>query len=241
MNIAIIGLGKMGRIIRDIALERGHQVPVTIDKDNLNDLKSEAFKKADVAIEFTTPGTAVPNIMACLDAGVPVVVGTTGWMDHLPEISKAYQDKGGSLFYASNFSIGVNIFFQVNRKLAELMNPHTSYDVTMEEIHHIHKADAPSGTAITLAEGILENVDRKSAWCLAPSLPYKAEQLQIAALRTAEVPGTHTIRWESPIDDIEIKHTAKGRQGFALGAVIAAEWLKGRQGVFNMPDLLKNA
>lgn len=237
MNIALIGYGKMGKTIEQIALNRGHQIVSIIDIDNRKDFYSENFKKADVAIEFTTPATAYDNYLQCFEANVPVVSGTTGWLNHLKEIKKKCTEEGKTFFYASNFSIGVNIFFAVNKYLAGLMNNFPDYDVKMTEIHHIHKLDAPSGTAITLAEGIIEQIDRKNNWKLG-RVDQPAE-FPIHAIREGEVPGIHEIVYESEVDYISIKHDAKSRTGFALGAVVAAEFTAGKTGFLGMEDLFK--
>ena len=219
MKIALIGYGKMGKTIEQIAIQRGHQIVSIIDINNAEDIYSEAFKSADAAIEFTTPATAFNNYMKCFEVGVPVVSGTK------------------TFFYASNFSIGVNIFFAMNKYLAKIMNNFPSYDVKMTEVHHIHKLDAPSGKAITLAEGILENIDRKDRWTLENA--ESATDLPIHAIREGEVPGIHEITYESDVDTISIKHDAKSRAGFALGAVIAAEFTAGKKGFLGMNDLFK--
>lgn len=235
MKIALIGYGKMGKTIEQIALKRGHEIVSIIDINNSEDMRSDAFKSADVAIEFTTPATAFANYQACFDAGVPVVSGTTGWLDRLDEIKERCAKEGKTFFYASNFSIGVNIFFAVNRYLAKMMNNFPSYDVRMTETHHIHKLDAPSGTAITLAEGILGELDRKERWTL--DTAETPSDLPIHAIREGEVPGTHEVMYESDVDEITIRHEAKSRAGFALGAVIAAEFAAGKKGFLGMQDL----
>ena len=227
-EIALIGYGKMGKTIEQIAIQRGHQIVSIIDINNAEDIYSEAFKSADAAIEFTTPATAFNNYMKCFEVGVPVVSGTTGWLDRIGEIKEKCEKEGKTFFYASNFSIGVNIFFAMNKYLAKIMNNFPSYDVKMTEVHHIHKLDAPSGTAITLAEGILENIDRKDRWTLENA--ESATDLPIHAIREGEVPGIHEITYESDVDTISIKHDAKSRAGFALGAVIAAEFTAGKKG-----------
>ncbi|MFO7868222.1 MAG: 4-hydroxy-tetrahydrodipicolinate reductase [Bacteroidales bacterium] len=236
MNIALIGFGKMGQEIKKIALERGHSVPLVIDIDNKNDLNTENLSKVDVAIEFTIPESAIGNYKACFDAGVPVVSGTTGWLDKYDDVEKMCADNKTGFFYASNYSLGVNLFFAVNAYVAKLMNKFPAYDVAMEEIHHTQKLDAPSGTAITLAEGVLENIDRKKKWTLQEF--NDTSDLQIVAKRLGSVPGTHTLTYDSEVDSIELKHTAKSRKGFALGAVLAAEFMENKQGVFGMKDLL---
>lgn len=235
MKIALIGYGKMGKTIEQIALKRGHQIVSIIDINNTEDFESEAFRSADVAIEFTTPATALGNYMRCFAANVPVVSGTTGWLEHLDEVKAKCEQEGKTFFYASNFSVGVNIFFALNRYLAKIMNGFPAYDVRMTEVHHIHKLDAPSGTAITLAEGILSEVKRKARWTLETT--EKETDLPIHAIREGEVPGIHEIIYESDADIISIKHDAKSRAGFALGAVIAAEFTAGKKGFLGMSDL----
>ena len=235
MKIALIGYGKMGKTIEQIALQRGHQIVSIIDINNTADFDSEAFRSADVAIEFTTPATALGNYMRCFEANVPVVSGTTGWLSHLDEVKVKCEQEGKTFFYASNFSVGVNIFFALNRYLAKIMNGFPAYDVRMTEVHHIHKLDAPSGTAITLAEGILDNVERKERWTLETA--EQPTDLPIHAIREGEVPGIHEIIYESEADTISIKHDAKSRAGFALGAVIAAEFTAGKKGFLGMSDL----
>ena len=235
MKIALIGYGKMGKTIEQIALQRGHQIVSIIDINNTADFDSEAFRSADVAIEFTTPATALGNYMRCFEANVPVVSGTTGWLSHLDEVKAKCEQEGKTFFYASNFSVGVNIFFALNRYLAKIMNGFPAYDVRMIEVHHIHKLDAPSGTAITLAEGILDNVERKERWTLETA--EQPTDLPIHAIREGEVPGIHEIIYESEADTISIKHDAKSRAGFALGAVIAAEFTAGKKGFLGMNDL----
>lgn len=235
MKIALIGYGKMGKTIEQIARQRGHQIVSIIDINNTADFESEAFRSADVAIEFTTPATALGNYMRCFAANVPVVSGTTGWLEHLDEVKAKCEQEGKTFFYASNFSVGVNIFFALNRYLAKIMNGFPAYDVRMTEVHHIHKLDAPSGTAITLAEGILENVERKKRWTLETA--EQPTDLPIHAIREGEVPGIHEIIYESEADTISIKHDAKSRAGFALGAVIAAEFTGGKKGFLGMNDL----
>ena len=235
MKIALVGYGKMGKTIEQIARNRGHEIVSIIDVNNPGDFESEAFKQADVAIEFTTPATAFDNYMKCFAAGVPVVSGTTGWLSRLDEVKRMCTEEGKTFFYASNFSIGVNIFFALNKYLAKIMNNFPSYDVRMTEVHHIHKLDAPSGTAITLAEGVLENLDRKERWTLETA--EKPTDLPIYAIREGEVPGIHEIVYESDADTISIKHDAKSRAGFALGAVLAAEFTAGKKGFLGMNDL----
>lgn len=235
MKIALIGYGKMGRMIEKIALDRGHEIVCKIDVDNQSDFGSAEFASADVAIEFTTPKTAVGNIERSFAAGVPVVCGTTGWLEQMDHIKDLCEQTKGALFYASNYSLGVNIFMAVNRYLAKIMNGFKQYDPTINEVHHIHKLDHPSGTAITLAEGIMSQLERKNAW----TEEADAEGLLITHQREGEVPGIHTITWDSAEDTISMRHEAKGREGLALGAVAAAEWLAGRQGFYTMADMLK--
>lgn len=247
MKIAIIGYGKMGHVIEKTALQRGHSIVCVIDKDNTGDFASEAFASADVAIEFSTPATAVDNILASFAAGVPVVSGTTGWSEYLPELQKMCAKGEGTLLWASNFSIGVNLFRAVNRYLARLMNRFPQYSASLEETHHIHKLDHPSGTAVTIAEEIVEHHDATLGWeevCF--TTPEHEEcrdlsdksNLPVTAIREGEVPGIHTVRWESSVDNISVSHSAKGREGFALGAVLAAEWIKDKKGYFNIGDFL---
>ena len=240
MKIALIGYGKMGHIIERIALERGHEIVSKVDVDNQDEFDSEAFASADVAIEFTVPAKAVENYRKSWAAGVPVVSGTTGWNSVLPELKEEIAANGYTLFWASNFSLGVNLFFELNKRLAQMMNRYANYDVAMTEIHHTEKKDAPSGTAITLAEGILENLDRKSEWVLVDSQQSTDNsQLGIEALREGKVPGTHIVKYDSVVDSITIKHEAKSREGFALGAVVAAEFLVGKPaGFYSMADLM---
>ncbi|MDO5665241.1 MAG: 4-hydroxy-tetrahydrodipicolinate reductase [Bacteroidia bacterium] len=237
MKIALIGYGKMGREIEKTALERGHEIVCTIDQNENDKFTSVQFTSADVAIEFTSPESALSNYRKAFAANIPVVSGTTGWLEHLNEVKTACENNGQTFFYASNFSLGVNIFFALNNHLAKIMNQFPDYDIRMEETHHIHKLDAPSGTAITLAEGILKNVDRKKSWSLNET-PTDSE-LEIKAFREGEVPGIHTVIYESEIDSIRITHDAKSRKGFALGAVLAAEFTKGRKGFLGMKDMME--
>jgi 4-hydroxy-tetrahydrodipicolinate reductase len=236
MKIALIGYGKMGRAIEEIALQRGHEIVLKVNIDNLEDNTIENIRKADVAIEFSGPESAFENLHRCLDAGVPVVSGSTGWLAKLDTIKQKCIDLNGSFLYASNFSIGVNIFFAVNSRLAELMAPHPQYDVTIKEIHHTQKLDAPSGTAISLAEQVLAHSQSKKNWKNDPSS--NASDLYIESERIDPAPGTHFVKYESPVDTIEIIHTAHNRQGFASGAVLAAEYIAGRKGIFTMKDVL---
>ena len=244
MNLAIIGYGKMGKTIERLALEEGHEIVLKIGSENPGDLTTENLNRADVAIEFSRPETAFSNIAACLKAGTPVVSGTTAWLDRLEEAKSRWHSSGGPFFYASNFSIGGHIFFAVNRFLAALMNGQPQYDVSMEEIHHTQKLDHPSGTAITLAEGIVQQVSRKTNWqtrlegTKAEPWAGSADSFPIVSKRIGNVPGTHIIQWSSSIDTVEISHTAHSREGFAAGAITAAEWLIGKQGYFEMKDML---
>lgn len=236
MKIALIGYGKMGKTIEQIALQRGHEIVLKITSSNKADLNSHNLQQADIAIEFTSPESAKENVLTCLVAGVPVVCGSTGWNEGLQEAYDATKINNTAFLQASNFSVGVNIFFEVNKLLAKLMDAHPEYDITIEETHHTQKKDAPSGTAITLAEQILANMNRKSCW--EKENTNKPECFPIKAHRIENVPGTHNIRYSSSIDDIEIIHTAHNRDGFALGAVLAAEFLVGKKGVFTMKDVL---
>lgn len=236
MKLALIGYGKMGRTIEKIALSRGHKIVSIIDVDNQNDFTSEVFKSADVAIEFTMPTVAIQNYRKAFEAHVPVVSGTTGWLEHLPEIKNACEN-GATFFYASNFSLGVNIFFAVNKYLGKIMKGFPSYQVKIEETHHIHKLDAPSGTAITLAEDIIKTIGRKNKWT--GNQDAKDDEIEIKSIREGEIPGIHTVIYESDVDTIKITHDAKSRAGFALGAVIAAEFTCGKKGFLTMQDMLK--
>ena len=237
MKIALIGYGKMGKTIERIAVERGHEIVSVIDVNNLNDFDSAAFKSADVAIEFTVPQVALSNYRRAFASGVAVVSGTTGWTEELPALKKEIEDGGKTLFWSSNFSLGVNIFMAVNKYLAAIMNQFPDYNVEITEVHHTQKLDAPSGTAITLAEDILEKLDRKTVWV--KEIETKPEEMAIKSIREGQVPGIHTIRYESEVDSIEITHDAKSREGFALGAVVAAEFTAGKKGLLGMEDMLK--
>ncbi|MDE5793482.1 MAG: 4-hydroxy-tetrahydrodipicolinate reductase [Muribaculaceae bacterium] len=274
MKIAIIGYGKMGHMIEKIARDRGHEISVIIDAENEADIDSKAFRKSDVAIEFTQPNTAVNNLLRCFSAGVPVVCGTTGWLDSLPAVKSVCESGKGALLYSSNFSIGVNIFEAVNRYLAGIMNEYPQYSPSMEEVHHIHKLDHPSGTAITIAEELIAASNKVDSWKEPAESAESSEisenhqhgdedadqkdtdsrTLFISHRREGEVPGIHTVTWDSPQDTITISHSAKSREGFALGAVLAAEWLaekckkfsvgplklgSGQTGFFTMKDMLK--
>ena len=230
MKIALLGYGKMGKVIERIALERGHEIVLKKDEFNTYD----GLSTADVAIDFSVPTAAVENISNCFHTNVPVVSGTTGWLEHYDEIIALCHEKKGGFISSSNFSLGVNLFFELNDYLAKIMAPYSSYAVDMEEIHHTQKLDAPSGTAISLAKGVIEN-SHYTNWTMDKAAE---NEIHIEALRIADVPGTHTVSYNSEVDSIEIKHTAHNREGFALGAVIAAEWLAGKQGVFTMKDVL---
>ena len=237
MKIALIGYGKMGKMIEQIALSRGHEIVSIIDIDNLQDFESSAFASADVAIEFTNPAVAYENYLKAWKAGVKVVSGTTAWLkNHGDDVRKACSEGGKTLFWASNFSVGVAIFSAVNKYLAKIMNEFPQYDVNMVETHHIHKLDAPSGTAITLAEQIVERIDRKNRWALHETSP---DVLRIDDVRRGEVPGIHSISYDSPADVITITHDAHSRQGFALGAVLAAEYTAKHQGLLTIDDMFK--
>lgn len=242
MNIALIGYGKMGKAIHEIAneknkyIEKKYNISLIIDIDNRQTITTEQLQSCDVAIEFTSPHTAVENIKWCFSANVPVVVGSTGWLEHLEDIKKIATTENKSLLYAPNFSIGVNIFFEMNRQLAKIMNQHKDYDVMMEEIHHTEKKDAPSGTALYAAEDILKFHDGKNIW--ENKKTNNSNTLDIISLREPNIPGTHTVFYSSPIDTIELKHTAHNRKGFAGGALVAAEWLIGKKGIYTMDDVL---
>lgn len=241
MKIAIIGYGRMGHMVEAAATARGHKIVCKIDSDDPDAFESEAFRHADVAIEFSTPSTAVDNILRSFAAGVPVVCGTTGWLSALPEIREICDYGRGTLLYASNFSIGVNIFMAVNRYLASVMEKFPAYTPSMTEIHHIHKLDHPSGTAITLAEDIVSEVTRVGSWG-EPDADGKVGKgvLPVAHRREGEVPGTHIVKWDSSSDAITLTHEAKDRSGFALGAVMAAEWLAGKKGYHTISDMLSS-
>jgi len=232
MKIALLGYGRMGKAIEKIALERGHEIVLKID---INTTEYD-ISIADVAIDFSIPTAAVGNLTSCFKGGTPVVSGTTGWLDQYDKMVDLCNQNNGAFIYASNYSLGVNLFFELNKKIARLMNPMlgTNYDVTSEEIHHTKKLDAPSGTAITIAEGIIENTNLKD-WKLYES---NKDELTITAKRIGDVPGTHSVTYHSEVDEIEIKHTAYNRSGFALGAVVAAEWLAGKTGIYGMKDVL---
>ena len=243
MKIALIGYGKMGKMIESIALDRGHEIVLTIDQNNAEELNLENLSKADVAIEFSTPASVLQNISACIQAKTPLVIGTTGWYGHLQKVKDECLAGNSAVMYGSNFSVGVNIFFQINQQVAKMMNKFSDqYDVGMEEIHHIHKLDSPSGTAITIAEDIIQEFDQKKEWVDVKAneeavTVHPPQHLIIESYREGEVPGTHAVIYDSDVDRIELKHVAHGRQGFALGAVLAAEWLKGKNGFYSVKDM----
>ncbi len=245
MKIALLGYGKMGKIIEKIALDRKHEIVLKIGSENLHELTTENMQLADVAIEFSKPDTVLNNIELCFNAGVPVVVGTTGWYDELPRIKELCLQNENAIVYGTNFSVGVNLFFHINRQLAKLMNNYPYYEVQVEEIHHTQKLDAPSGTAITIAEGIIENLDNKNGWVnivtadgtAAAEENVKNDELLIESFRIESVPGTHTVIYDSEVDTIEFKHTAHNRNGFALGAVLAVEWIKDKRGCYPVTDM----
>jgi 4-hydroxy-tetrahydrodipicolinate reductase len=234
MKIVLVGYGKMGKTIEQIALQRGHEIAARIDIDNHHELDKV---HADAAIEFSHPDAAFGNVKRCLDRGIPVVCGTTGWLSKIGEIEQLVKQKNGAFFYASNYSLGVNVFFKLNEYLASMIKNFDAYNVSMKEVHHTEKKDAPSGTAITLAEGIMKHVTRKTGWVNEES--DKPEQLAIESIRMGQVPGIHSVLYSSVIDEIEIRHSAHTREGFALGAVLVAEWIKDKKGMLNMDDFLK--
>jgi 4-hydroxy-tetrahydrodipicolinate reductase len=236
MKIALIGYGKMGKTIEEIAIQKGYEIVLKIDLNNSQDFTEANLQKADVAIEFTGPHSAFENVMKCIEFGVPVVSGSTGWLDKWNEVTAACNKKNGCLVYSSNYSIGVNLFFELNKTLVQLMEPYADYDVSMTEIHHTEKKDAPSGTAISLAEQVLAAIGRKNKWVNAASA--NADDLIINSERIDPAPGTHIVKYSSPIDDIEIIHTAHTRKGFASGAVLAAEFANKKSGIFTMKDVL---
>lgn len=236
MRIALIGYGRMGKAIEKVALERNHEIVATINAESTeNDWNS--VKSADVAIEFSLPSTVVANIKKCFELNVPVVVGTTGWYNEFSTIQQECKAKNGGLFHATNFSVGVNLFFEVNKRLAQLMSSQPDYQLGIHEEHHIHKLDAPSGTAISIAEQIIDNNSNIAQWNKDQSS--SKDSVGITSLREGEIPGTHVVRYENEIDFIEIKHEAKNRKGFSVGAVLAAEFMKDQHGIFTMADLLK--
>ena len=238
MKIAILGYGKMGQEIERIAILRKHEVALIID--SIEDWEKDGGRlgEADVAIEFSQPDAILDNIYHCFEANVPVVVGTTGWYEDVEQVRKDCLDRGQTIFYSTNFSIGVNLFFELNRNLAALMSKWVDYEISIEETHHIHKQDAPSGTAIVLANDIIRNSERKEKWV--KEMSENPEELGIQSFRTENVPGTHRVKYESEVDSIEIIHTAKNRRGFAIGTLLAAEWLNGKKGIFEMKDLLSS-
>lgn len=236
MKLLLLGYGKMGQLIDKMATAKGHHIVARINVDNRQDLETLDTAAIDAAIDFSQPSAAVSNIQWCIDHDIPVAVGTTGWLEHKPALDSYCEEKGGTFLYASNFSIGVNIFFKVNTFLAKLMNNQQDYAVSMKEIHHTQKLDAPSGTAITLAEGIIERLERKDSWVNDETA--RPDELLITSERTDPTPGTHAITYDSPIDSIDIKHTAHGREGFAAGAILVAEWIVNQRGVLTMDDFL---
>ena len=236
MKIALIGYGKMGKAIEEIAVSRGHSIVLTVSLENMEDNTIDKIKAADVAIEFTGPESAYDNIIRCLDAGVPVVSGSTGWLEHMAGVRQYCLQKNGTFLYASNFSVGVNLFFELNKWLAALMAEHPEYEPRITEVHHTQKRDAPSGTAITLAEQLLEKIHRKKEWV--NHISDNLDELEILSERKDPAPGIHTIAYESDIDTITITHTAHSRRGFATGAVLAAEYVAGKKGIFQMSDVL---
>jgi len=235
MKLALLGYGKMGKEIKAIALNRGHNIVLEVSSDTK--FTNADLKNADVAIEFSTPNSVLNNIDKCFDVNLPVVVGTTGWQNNLPDLKNTCKEREQTLFHSSNFSLGANIFFELNTRLAKMMNEHNSYNVMIEETHHTEKLDKPSGTAITLANNIIENNEKISKW--SSSEVDTSDEVFISSKREKDVPGTHIITYESDMDSISIRHKANNRRGFATGAVIAAEWLLGRKGVFTMADLMK--
>jgi len=242
MNITLLGYGKMGRLIEKFALQRGHQIHLIVDENNRSTIGAADLAGADVAIDFSQPEAAVANIDLCFEANLPIVVGTTGWYDQLDAVKKRCLDGNKTLMYGSNFSIGVNVFFHINKLLAAAMNPYKQYDVQVEEIHHTQKLDSPSGTAITIADGIIAQTDTKTEWVNnlvgeGEEVVPKNQQLLIESHRIDDVPGTHTVLYSSEVDQIEFKHTAHSRAGFALGAVVAAEWIAGKTGFYQVTEM----
>lgn len=236
MKIALIGYGKMGKAIEAIALERGHEIVLKIDINNAADFTQSNLSKADVAIEFTSPHSAFENVKKCIEWGTPLVCGSTGWLDKWNEVKTLCETNEAGFVYASNYSVGVNIFFEINKRLAKLMAPHKEYQVSLHEIHHTEKKDSPSGTAVSLAEQVMEAITDKTSWVNEPAT--EAAQLEIISERIDPAPGTHSVTYSSPIDDIKITHTAHNRTGFATGAVLAAEFVKNKTGIFSMKDVL---
>lgn len=243
MKIALIGYGKMGKELEKSALIRGHEIVLKVDSSNAANVSSDKLTSVDVAIEFSTPATVIENIKKCFDAGIPVVVGTTGWYDHIGDMRALCENGNHSLIYASNFSIGVNILFELNRMMANIMNAQNKYDVSIEEIHHSHKLDSPSGTALVLANDILDAIERKERWIdIDPDTNDENHKhpgdLTIHSMRLGEVVGTHIVKYKSKADKLELRHEAYNREGYAEGAVIAAEWVKNKKGFFTMKELL---
>lgn len=236
MRIALLGYGKMGKVIEQIALQRGHEITAKVDISNRTELLTLNRDNTDVVIEFSSPDAAYGNLKFCMEFGLPTVCGTTGWLNHKAEIEKLCIENKAAFFYASNYSIGVNLFFELNKTLARLMNPYKEFKVTTNEVHHTEKKDAPSGTSITLAEGIIDNSDDKEVWV--SNEIALSNEVPIWSSREGKVAGTHTVKYISDVDQIEISHIANSRNGFALGAVIAAEWLNGKAGIFGMKDLM---
>ena len=237
MNLAIIGYGKMGKEIEQVALDRGHQVFLKIDMNNIDQISAEDFKNIDVAVEFSNPQSAFSNINLCFDHNIPVVSGTTGWLDKFDNVIARCKKENKTFFYASNYSIGVNLFFKLNSNLAKIMNKFTDYDVKVEETHHTQKLDAPSGTAITLTEEIIKNIERKNKW--EKEIAGSNDSIAVKSYREGIVPGNHKITYESSFDKVIIEHDAKSRKGFALGAVLAAEHIAGKTGYYTMDDMLE--
>lgn len=237
MRIAIIGYGKMGHEIEKLALERNHQIILRIDENNINSITKPDFENVDIAIEFSKPESAFSNINLCFDNHIPVVSGTTGWLDNFNKLIERCTNEKQTFFYASNYSIGVNMFFKLNTQLANMMNQHQDYEVSIEETHHMQKIDAPSGTAISLAKEIIENIDRKNKW--EKETKRSEDSVSIHSFREGSVPGNHKVIYESPFDKIMIEHDAKSRKGFALGAILAAEFILHKKGYYTMNDLLK--
>ena len=236
MKIALLGYGKMGKAIEEIAKERGHQIALKTDSNNSKFLNMSSFNNIDIAIDFSTPATAQQNIEVSLKSKTPIISGTTGWLNNINEVHKLCISEDSAFLYASNFSLGVNLFFELNKNLAKLMSKYSDYNVSIKEIHHIQKLDAPSGTAIKLAEQIISESENKNKWVLENAS--KNEELTIEALRENKVPGKHTIKYQSEVDTLSISHQAHSRKGFALGAVIAAEWMQNKKGIFSMKDVL---
>lgn len=236
LKIIIVGYGRMGQEIKQVAEKRGHEILMTIDKDNQDEFTPENLKKADVAIEFSLPDAAYDNIKKCFDANLPVVSGTTGWLERFYDIRRYCLEKDTAFFYASNFNIGMNLFFKVNEYMAKIMNHYSNYDVEIEETHHVHKVDAPSGTAVKLAESLINEIKRKNKW--KKEKGEAEDEIPVKSIREDEVPGIHRVMYSSSFDEIELKHSARSREGFALGAVMAAEFIHDKQGIYSMDDLL---